>query len=73
MAAGPWTDKTKGCGCRLATLNMVFKLARSTETRWRRLNGHELIGNVIAGITFTHGDQITHRLNASPSTRNEGR
>ena len=51
------TDKTKGCGSRLATLTMVFKLARSAETRWRRLNGHELIGDLIAGITFTDGVQ----------------
>jgi len=49
------TDKTKGCGSRLATLTMVFKLARSAEKRWRRLNGHELIGDVIAGIAFTDG------------------
>ena len=51
------TDKTKGCGSRLATLTMVFKLARSAEKRWRRLNGHELIGDLIAGITFTDGVQ----------------
>jgi len=51
------TAKTKGCGSRLATLTMVFKLARSAETRWRRLNGHELIGDLLAGITFTDGVQ----------------
>ena len=49
------TDKTKGCGSRLATLTMVFKLTRSAEKKWRKLNGHELIGDVIAGITFTDG------------------
>jgi transposase-like protein len=49
------TGKTKGCGSRLATLTMVFKLARSAEKKWRKLNGHELIGDVIAGITFTDG------------------
>ncbi|MCC6681127.1 MAG: hypothetical protein IT445_09525 [Phycisphaeraceae bacterium] len=49
------TDKTKGCGSRLATLTMVFKLAQSAEPRFRRLNGHDLIGDVIAGITFTDG------------------
>ena len=49
------TDKTKGCGSRLATLTMVFKLARCAEKRWRRLNGHELIGDLIAGIPFTDG------------------
>src|SRR5690606_25761708 len=49
------TDKTKGCGSRLATLTMVFKLAESAQKRWRRLNGHELIGGLIAGIPFTDG------------------
>ena len=49
------TDKTKGCGSRVATLTMVFKLAQSAEKRWRRLNGHELIGDVLAGIPFTDG------------------
>ena len=49
------TAKTKGCGSRLATLTMVFKLAESAQKRWRRLNGHELIVDLIAGITFTNG------------------
>jgi len=49
------TDKTKGCGSRLATLTMVYKLAESASKKWRRLNGHELIQDVIAGITFTDG------------------
>ncbi|MFP4217211.1 MAG: IS256 family transposase, partial [Phycisphaerae bacterium] len=47
------TARTKGCGSRLATLTMVFKLAESAQKRWRRLNGHELIGDVLAGITFS--------------------
>lgn len=51
------TDKTKGCGSRVATLTMVFKLAESAEKRFRRLNGHELIGDVIAGIRFTDGEK----------------
>jgi len=29
------TRQTKGCGSRLATLTMVFKLAREAERRWR--------------------------------------
>lgn len=51
------TDKTKGCGSRIATLTMVFKLAESAEKRFRRLNGHELIGDVIAGVRFTDGEK----------------
>jgi len=49
------TDKTKGCGSRIATLTMVYKLAESASKKWRRLNGHELIQDVIAGITFIDG------------------
>ena len=49
------TCKTKGCGSRIATLTMVYKLAESASKRWRRLNRHELIQDVIAGITFTDG------------------
>jgi len=36
---------------------MVFRLCRSAEKRWRRLNGHELIQDVIAGVTFTDGEK----------------
>ena len=49
------TCKTKGCGSRIATLTMVFKLAESASKRWRKLNRHELIQDVIAGITFIDG------------------
>lgn len=49
------TSKTKGCGSRGATLTMVFKLALTASKKWRRLNGHQLIGDVIAGIAFTDG------------------
>jgi len=49
------TRQTKGCGSRGATLTMVFKLARDAERRWRRLNGHELMGQVIEGVTFVDG------------------
>ena len=34
---------------------MVFKLAQAARKKWRRLNGHELIGDLIAGIAFTDG------------------
>ena len=51
------TGKTKGCGSRVATLTMVFKLAMSAQARWRRLNGHALLGDVIAGIGFKDGEK----------------
>ena len=49
------TDKTKGCGTRLATLMMVFKLAQAAEKRWRKLNRHQLLEDVIRGIRFVDG------------------
>lgn len=49
------TRQTKGCGSRLATLTMVFKLATQAEKHWRRLNGYELIPKVIQGIKFKDG------------------
>jgi putative transposase len=47
--------QTKGCGSRLATLALVFQLARQAEKGWRRLNGHRLITKVIAGVVFKDG------------------
>lgn len=49
------TRQTKGCGTRLATLTMVFKLARQAEKHWRRLNGYQLITRLIEGVQFNDG------------------
>jgi len=49
------TTKTKGSGSRAACLAMVFKLMETASKRWRRLNGSELIQDVIASIDFTDG------------------
>lgn len=49
------TRQTKGCGSRRTTLAMVFKLARQAEKRWRRLNGHLQIRNLINGVVFKDG------------------
>jgi transposase-like protein len=51
------TSRTKGCGSRIATLTMVFKLAREAEKRWRRLNGRLLILDVLNGTTFVDGEK----------------
>ena len=50
------TRRTKGCGSRLATLTMVFKLAMEAQRRWRKLNGHALIAKVIEGVEFKDGE-----------------
>jgi transposase-like protein len=49
------TEKTKGCGTRVATLSMVFKLSQSAEKSWRKLNGSELLAEVEKGVRFVDG------------------
>ena len=52
------TDKTKGCLSRQTALAMVFKLAKSAERRWRRLDGTERLAQVIAGVRFHDGKPV---------------
>jgi putative transposase len=52
------TRQTKGCGSRIATLSLVYKLSRECETKWRRLNSHALISKIIQGIRFTDGVEV---------------
>ena len=52
------TRRTKGCGTRDACLAMVFKLAQSAERKWRKLNGHALLGDVIRGLRFKDGIKV---------------
>ena len=49
------TKRTKGCGSRMATLTMVFKLAEQAEKHWRRLNAHKLILTLVQGGKFVDG------------------
>ncbi len=50
--------QTKGCGSRAATLGMVFKLAMEAQKSWRKLNGYELIAQVIRGVQFQDGVEV---------------
>jgi len=52
------TNKTKGCGTRLATLTMAYKLMDSASKRWKLLNGAKLIEDVIRGVTFKDGIRV---------------
>ena len=52
------TDKTKGCLSRETALAMVFKLARSAERRWRRLDGTERLAMVVQGVRFRDGEPV---------------
>ncbi len=47
--------QTKGCGSRVATLAMVFKLAREAEKHWRRIDGYQLIVKLLQGVKFEDG------------------
>ena len=49
------TRRTKGCGSRVATLTMVFRLTQCAEQHWRTLNGSKLLDDVIRGIQFVDG------------------
>jgi transposase-like protein len=49
------THRTKGCGSRIASLTMVFKLAQSAQQTWRALNGSVLLEDVIRGVQFVDG------------------
>jgi putative transposase len=52
------THRTKGCGSRIATLTMVFKLCIEAQKHWRRLNGSELIPKVVTGVKFVDGEEL---------------
>src|SRR5438128_1932770 len=49
------TQRTKGCGSRIATLTMVYKLGLEAQKAWRRLNGADQIAKVITGVRFADG------------------
>jgi putative transposase len=50
------TKRTKGCGSRMATLTMVWKLAMEAEKSWRKLMGSNMIPLVMAGKEFKDGE-----------------
>jgi putative transposase len=52
------TSKTKGCLSRQTALAMVFKLAKSAERHWRRLDGTNRLGQLIGGIRFRDGEAV---------------
>jgi transposase-like protein len=62
------TKRTKGCGSRMATLPMVFKLVESAAKRWHRLRGYQQIPDVLNGIVFADGVRVeaAHQLIQEP-------
>lgn len=59
------TRQTKGCGSVAATLAMVFQLARVAEKHWRRLNGSELLAQIVTGVKFADGEPVTEKTKAA--------
>jgi putative transposase len=49
------TKVTKGPGSRAAGLAMAFKLIEAAESRWRAVNGPQLVALVRAGARFEKG------------------
>lgn len=56
------TRQTKGCGSRMATLTMVYKMARLAEKGWIKLRGFVLLQKVIAGIKFKDGEEVKEQV-----------
>ena len=53
------TTKTKNCGSRVTTLAMAFKLMETTQKKWLRLRGYNLLADVITGVKFVNGIKQT--------------
>lgn len=52
------TRVTKGAGSKTAALAMAYKLLDAAQERWRRFNGHELVADVLDGVTFKDGVKV---------------
>jgi len=53
------TDRAKGCVTRQTMLAFIYKLGMAAEKNWRRLRGFEHLAQVIAGVQFKDGIEIT--------------
>jgi putative transposase len=63
------TKVTKGAGSKKAALAMAYKLLDAAQERWRRFNGHELVGDVLAGVKFKDGIKVTDDDTATTDER----
>lgn len=52
------TRRSKGCLNRNGMLYMIYKLGMCAESKWRKLRGFKLLGDVISGVTFKDGVRI---------------
>ena len=56
------TRSTKGCGSRMATLTMVYKLCLEAEKTWHKLKGHKMIEFVIQDKKFVNGELVVENV-----------
>jgi len=54
--------QTKGCGNRMATLTMVYKMIKLAEKGWIKLRGFALLQKVVAGIKFKDGEEVKEQV-----------
>jgi len=52
------TRVTKGAGSRTAGLTMAFKLLEAAQHSWQRLDAHDLLPLVRAGVVFKDGQSV---------------
>jgi hypothetical protein len=48
---------------------MAYKPLDAAQERWRRFNGHELVTDVLNGVTFTGGTKITNDATTTTDER----
>lgn len=65
------TRVTKGAGSRTAGLTMAFKLLETAQRTWRRIDAHDLLPLVRAGVVFKDGQSVERT--ESQSEKNTGR
>lgn len=50
--------QTKGCGSRMATLTMVYKMGTMAQKGWKRLRGSKMLSKIVAGTKFKDGEEV---------------
>jgi len=63
------TRVTKGAGSRTAGLTMAFKLLQAAQSTWRRLDAHDLLPLVRAGVVFKDGQSREARTEQRPEKK----
>ena len=55
------SKRAKGCVTRKSMLSMIYKMAMCAESTWRRLRGFNHLAQVIAGVEFKNGVEVTEQ------------